>query len=184
MTEEVKRTKVCWSDDLSHDSEEDRERERLAQLERELAELKVKPTYSPEELEKLIGYIMKMTTLYDLREEDWNDEAKKGIEDWLMEPQDLILCVYFSGEKLRAANDFPFNLVYDLTYFIRAPDQIFKVETFHEEIVFGTFVDSVEANMIEILENVYAPYFFAVSTWPESKLLHLFSSLQDTIVFI
>ncbi|CAG9785840.1 unnamed protein product [Diatraea saccharalis] len=111
---------------------------------------------------------MRMTTLYDLRDEDWNDDAKKGIENWLMEPRALILCVYFRGEKLSASCDIPLFPVYDLTYFVRQPDYIFKVDTFHDEIVFGTFVDSVESNMIEILENVYAPYFFAITTWPDS----------------
>ncbi|RVE54736.1 hypothetical protein evm_000503 [Chilo suppressalis] len=166
--DKAKRPKVAWSDDLSHDSEEERERERLAQLERELAETPVKPTYSQEELKKLVGFIMRMTTLYDLRDEDWNEDAKQGIEEWLMEPRALILCVYFRGNKLTASCDIPLFPVFDLTYFTRQPDYIFKVDTFHDEIVFGTFVDSVESNMIQILENVYAPYFFAITTWPDS----------------
>lgn len=106
------------------------ERERLAQLERERAETPVKPTYSPEELEKLVSFIMRMTTLYDLRDEDWTDEARQGIEDWLMEPRALILSVYFRGEVLKATSDIPITPVYDLTYFIRQPDYIFKVILF------------------------------------------------------
>lgn len=116
---------------------------------------------------------MKMTTLYDLRDEDWTVEAKKGIEDWLMEPRALILSVFFKGDKLRATSDIPLAPVFDLTYFIRQPDYIFKIESFHDEIIFGTFVDSVESNMIQILENVYAPYFFAITTWPDSKYLEV-----------
>lgn len=140
-------------------------------MERELAEQTVKPVYEPEELNKLILYVMKMTTLYDLRDEDWNKEAKQGIEDWITDPRSLILCVYFKGDKLKAACDIPLSPVYDLTYFLRQPDQVFKVETFHDEVVFGTFVDSVESNLIQILELMYAPYFFAVTTWPDSKYL-------------
>lgn len=103
------------------------ERERLAQLERELAETPVKPTYSPEELDKLVSFIMSMTTLFDLRDEDWTDVAKQGVVDWLMEPRSLILSVYFKGEQLKATSDIPLSPVYDLTYFIRQPDFIFKV---------------------------------------------------------
>lgn len=149
------------------------ERERIAQLERELAETPIKPIYELEELQKLVGYIMSITTLYDLRDEDWNEEAKHDIEEWICEPRDLILCIYFKGHKLKAANDIPLSPVFDLTYFIRTPDFVFKADTFHDDIVFGTFVDSVESNMIKMLEFVYAPYFFAINTWPDSKYLPL-----------
>ncbi|XP_045494772.1 dynein axonemal heavy chain 2 [Colias croceus] len=176
--EERKRVKVTWSDDLSHNSEEERERERQAQLERELAQLPVKPVYEPEELQNLVSYIMDITTLYDLRDEDWNDETKAGIEDWITEPRALILCIYFKGDKLKAASDIPLSPVYDLMYFIRQPDFVFKAETFHDDIVFGTFVDSVESNMIKILECVYAPYFFAIRTWPDSVKSEFCSQLH------
>lgn len=112
---------------------------------------------------------MKITTLYDLRDEDWTEDVKLRIEEWILEPQDLILCIYFKGDKLKAINDIPLSPVYDLTYFLRSPDLVFKADTFHDEIVFGTFVDSVESNMIQMLECVYAPYFFAITTWPDSK---------------
>ncbi|KAJ0175845.1 hypothetical protein K1T71_009004 [Dendrolimus kikuchii] len=168
MADKRKRPKVAWSDDLSHDSEEDRERERIAQIERELAAMPVKPVYGPEELNTLIRYIMRITTLYDLRDEDWNDDVKHGIEEWLLEPKALILCIYFKGDKLKAACDIPISPVYDLTYFLRQPDFVFKAETFHDDIIFGTFIDSVEANLIQMLECVYGPYFFAITTWPDS----------------
>lgn len=125
--------------------------------------------YEEEEFQKLVNYIMKITTLYDLRQEDWNEDAIQGIEDWLLEPRDLILCIYFKGTQLKATSEVPLTPVYDLMYFIRPPDFVFKAETFHEDITFGTFVDSVEANLIQVLEMVYAPYFFAITTWPDSK---------------
>lgn len=145
------------------------ERLRQAELERLAAETPLKPTYKEEDLQKLIGYIMKMTVLYDLRDEDWNDAVKQTIADWLMEPRDLVLTIYFRADKLCAKNDFPFYPVYDLTYFLRTPDLIFNVETFHDDIVFGNFVDSIEVNMISMLEMVYAPFFFGINTWPDSK---------------
>lgn len=141
----------------------------MAELARQLALLPKKPVYAEEELEQLITYIMKFTTLFDLRDEDWTDETRQGIEDWLLEPRAPILCIYFRGDKLKATSDVPIAPVYDLTYFIRQLDFVFKAETFHEDIVFGTFVDSVESNMIAILEMVYAPYFFEITTWPDSK---------------
>ncbi|KAI5642765.1 dynein-1-beta heavy chain, flagellar inner arm I1 complex [Phthorimaea operculella] len=167
--EEVKaRVKAVFSDDLSRDSEEEREKQRIIDEERRLALLPKKPKYEPEELEKIVGYIMKMTTLFDLREEDWNDKAKQAIEDWILEPRDLILSIYFRGSRLTATPDIPISPVYDLSYFIRTPDFVFKAETFHDDIIFGTFVDSIESNMIQMLEYIYAPYFFAIDTWPDS----------------
>lgn len=44
-------------------------------MEKELAEQPVKPVYDPKELQQLVHFIKRMTTLYDLREEDWNKEA-------------------------------------------------------------------------------------------------------------
>ncbi|XP_050561707.1 dynein axonemal heavy chain 2 [Spodoptera frugiperda] len=165
----VKRPKIAWSDDLSHDSEEDRERERLAQLERELEQTREqKPIYDPEELEKLVDYVVRMTTIYDLRPEDWTPDTRQHIEDWFLEPKSLILCIYFKGECLRASHDIPLTPVYDLTYFIRPPDYVFKADTFHDDIVFGTFRDSIESNVINMMEHVYAPYFFAITAWPDS----------------
>lgn len=119
---------------------------------------------------------MRMTTLYDLREDDWTPASKKSIEDWILEPKSLILSIYFKGDKLKASSDIPITPVYDLTYFIRPPDFIFKADTFHDDIVFGTFVDSIESNVMNMLELVYAPYFFEVTTWPDSKYLYLWKS--------
>lgn len=110
-----------------------------------------------------------MTTLYDLRDEDWNQGTKDKIEEWILEPRSLMLCIFFRGEVLKASLDIPLAPVYDLMYFIRPPDYVFKVKTFHDDVIFGTFVYSVESNMIQVLESVFAPYFFAVTTWPESK---------------
>ncbi|KAG7305948.1 hypothetical protein JYU34_008511 [Plutella xylostella] len=173
-----KRRKVAWSDDLSHDSEEEREKERLAELERLAAETPLKPTYSEQQLAALVTYVMKMTTLYDLRDQDWNPDVTEVIENWLMDPKKLILTVCFKADKLSAQCDFPLIPVHDLTYFLRQPDFIFTVENFHEEVVFGTFVDSVEMNMISMLEIVYAPYFFAVTSWPDSVKSEFCSQLH------
>lgn len=134
-----------------------------------MAETPVKPIYEPEELEKLVGFIMKMTTLYDLRPEDWTENTKMSIEEWVLDPKSLVLCVYFRGDKLTAGHEIPLSPVYDLTFFLRPPDYVFKVESFYDEIVFGTFRDSIESNVIQVMEYVYAPYFFAVNAWPDSK---------------
>ena len=134
-----------------------------------MAETPVKPIYEPEELAKIVGYIMKLTVLYDLRPEDWADDVKMTIEDWVLEPKNTVLCIYFRGDRLSASHDIPKVPVYDLSFFLRPLDFVFKVESFHDEIVFGTFRDSIESNVIQVLEYVYAPYFFAVTAWPDSK---------------
>lgn len=112
---------------------------------------------------------MKMTILYDLRPEDWTESTKKVIGEWFLEPKSMVLCIYFKGDKLRAGHGIPETPVYDLTFFLRPTDFVFKAETFHDDVVFGTFRDSIESNVLQIMEYVYAPYFFAVTAWPDSK---------------
>lgn len=106
-----------------------------------------------------------------MRPEDWNTQTQARIEEWLLDPKALVLTIYFRGDHLKADMAFPLVPVFDLTYFLRPPDFVFTVDNFHDEVTFGTFVDSVEENVMNMLELVYAPYFFAVNAWPDSKYL-------------
>lgn len=129
-----------------------------------------KPSYLEDDLNKLVGFIKKMTTLYGLWEDDWNEECFTVIREFMMEPMHPIITIFFEDDKLTALLGIPTITVYDLTYFLREPDMIFTVDGFHDEVTFGTFVESVEGSLLKMLELVYAPVFFSVTNWPESIL--------------
>lgn len=129
-----------------------------------------KPVYTDEQLEKLIGFFKKMTTLYDLKESDWTEDNCLVIRNFIIEPSEMVLTVYFDDDNLQCLLDFPDTPFIDLTYFIREANDIFKIETFHDKITFGTVNSSVEGSLLSVLENVYAPFFFNNTTWPDSIL--------------
>lgn len=136
----------------------------------EETEKEVKPEYSDEDLEKLVGFIKSMTTLYDLREDDWTESIYEMIRQFILDPKEPLLTIYFDGDELCCLLDIPEETVVDLTYFLRENDDIFEVETFHDNIMFGTIHEDVEGSLLKIMENVYAPYFLDIETWPDSIL--------------
>ncbi|XP_017772767.1 PREDICTED: dynein-1-beta heavy chain, flagellar inner arm I1 complex [Nicrophorus vespilloides] len=145
----------------------------------EESEAEDRPQYTEEELGKLIGFVKGITTLYDLRETDWNQLNESGIVNFLMDPREQILCIYFDGDDLIATVEYP-NCVYeDLTYFIREPNEVFQVDTFHDNIIFGTVHSSIESTLLEVLENVYAPIFFKIKNWPENVKSDFCSHLHN-----
>lgn len=141
--------------------------------EHEVSEIEVeevaRPTYTDEELEKLIGFIKRMTTLYDLQESDWNELNYIVIRNFLMEPTETILTIYFNDDTLECFLDIPDVSFTDLTYFLREPNEIFKVETFHDKITFGTVNSRIEGSVLHLIECVFTPFFTKNSKWPDSK---------------
>lgn len=110
-----------------------------------------------------------MTTLYDLRADDWNEENYDMIKQFFLTTTQPLLTIYFNVEdKLTCSLGVPGCKVMDLTYFLRMPNQIFDVSTFFDEINFGTMNSNIEESMLSIIENVYAPVFFQSHHWPES----------------
>lgn len=133
-------------------------------------EEETRPIYTDEELQKLINFIKRMTTLYDLQESDWNDLNYIVIRNFILEPTELVLTVYFNDDTLECLLDFPDVVFTDLTYFIRDPHEIFKVETFHDKITFGTVNSRVEGSILHLLEFVFTPFFTRNNKWPDSIL--------------
>lgn len=111
-----------------------------------------------------------MTTLYDLRDTDWTELNDVVIRNFIMEPREIVLTIYFNNDTLECLLDFPDTVFTDLTYFIREPNDVFKVETFHDKIKFGTVNSRVEGSILHALENVFAPYFMHNTQWPDSIL--------------
>lgn len=134
-------------------------------------EKEVKAYYSDEDLNKLVNFIKNMTTLYDVREEDWREENFDVIREFLLNPKHPLLIVFFDGDVLCCVLDIPETAFVDLTYFLReTPDYIFEVETFHDNITFGTIHEDIEGSLLRIMLYVYAPYFLQIESWPDSIL--------------
>lgn len=66
---------------------------------------------------------------------------------------------------------FPEVPVYELMYFLRNPEEIFSTDNFHSKISFGNMNDQIEGNILLQIENIFAPTFFKVDTWPDSILI-------------
>lgn len=130
------------------------------------------PELSDEDLMKLIGYVKKMTTLYDLCDSDWNAYCDEQIRDFFMDITQPVLSIYFENEILKCNLGFPNDRVNDLMYFIRKPFEIFSPDNFHDNIHFGNVDDNIEGSLLKIVENIYAPIFFNITSLSESILFH------------
>lgn len=148
------------------------EKERLALAELAEIEAPEKPSYTNEELDKFVSFIQRITTLSNLQKSDWNDDCFEIIKEYLMEPKNIILCIYFHENILMASLNVPDVDFYDMTYFLRQqPDMIYSIDNFYDEIMFGTIIGSIEGSLLKTLEIVYAPILQSTNLLPNSILL-------------
>ncbi|XP_012280984.2 dynein heavy chain 2, axonemal [Orussus abietinus] len=111
-----------------------------------------------------------MTTLFNLKETDWNEECLSTMSEFLYQPEAIVICLYFDGDELVSELSFPMKPIHELTYFIKEPYEHLTVENFHENIVFGSINDHVESSILNIVEHLLAPIFFRIYSWPDSIL--------------
>ena len=115
-------------------------------------------------------FIKDFTTLSSLKEDNWNDQCISDIREFFYDPGILTLTIFFKDDILKTSLGFPTIPVYELSYFIREPDEIFTIDNFHSKILFGTINDQVEGNILTLMENIFAPIFFKIDFWPDSIL--------------
>lgn len=118
------------------------------------------PEYTEEDLSRLIDYIHKATTLFALNKQDWSADTDEVIRRWLMSTDELLLTIFYDGDILSACLDFPLSPVFDITYFMREPGEIFEVETIPDRIMFGNIHEDIEGTLLTILDKVFSPIFF------------------------
>lgn len=128
------------------------------------------PEYADHDLDTLISFFKSITTLYDLRETDWNESNEGAIRNYVLTPSETVLVLYFDEDDLKADFLFPKVPFVDLFYFIRKPGYVFQVETFHENAAFGNVHENVEWSILNVVENVFAPIALSVADWPDSIL--------------
>ncbi|XP_031774002.1 uncharacterized protein LOC116414824 [Apis florea] len=120
-----------------------------------------------------------MTTLSGLKETHWTYFCEMTIREFFLNPNFTIMCAFFAHNRLVVTLALPLILVDELTYFIREPRQVLRAETFRNDILFGTVNDRPEYYVLSVVENVLAPIFLKVETWPDSILLNSRSNSQN-----
>ncbi|XP_011645673.1 dynein heavy chain 2, axonemal-like [Pogonomyrmex barbatus] len=133
-------------------------------------EVDIRPVYEPDELNELIQCVKDMTTLSGLTDDDWTWKCDMDIREFFHEPSIPVLCIYHVNGSLTTEFSFPTVPVHELTYFVRQPNEILHPENFHERILFGSMNDRIESHILSVIQNVFAPIFFAIETWPDSIL--------------
>ncbi|KAG6795133.1 hypothetical protein HZU73_09583 [Apis mellifera caucasica] len=123
-----------------------------------------------------------MTTLSGLKEGHWTYFCEMTIREFFLNPNFTTMCIFFSHNRLVVTLSFPLILVNEFTYFIREPREVLRAETFRNDILFGTVNDKPEYYVLSIVENVLAPIFLKVETWPDSILL-INPCVQSTKLF-
>lgn len=112
-----------------------------------------------------------MTTLSNIAESDFFFYHVSTIRDFILNPNINVLTVYLVRKKLKVSLGFPVFPARQLNYFIREPQEILKPDTFRERILFGSVNSKVESHVLSLVQNVLAPIFLPIETWPDSILL-------------
>ncbi|KAG5343722.1 DYH2 protein, partial [Acromyrmex charruanus] len=148
------------------DAESSDEAERL-----EVEEVELRQAYRTDDLNELVQCVKDMTTLRGLTDDDWTWKCDMDIREFFQELSIPTLCIYHVNGSLTTEFSFPTVPVRELTYFVRQPNEIFYPENFRERILFGSMNCKVENYILDIIQNMFAPIFFAIETWPDSILL-------------
>ncbi|XP_025268325.1 dynein heavy chain 2, axonemal-like [Camponotus floridanus] len=155
------------------DAESSDEAERRSEEEEDMDELL--PMYKTDELNELIRCVKDMTTLRGLTDSDWTWKCDMDIREFFHDPSIPVLCVYHVDDDLTTEFSFPMVPVHELTYFVRQPNEILYPGNFRERILFGSLNDKVESHILDVIQNVFAPIFFTIETWPDNRELRNFN---------
>lgn len=90
------------------------------------------------------------------------------IREFFLNPNFTTLTIYYLYNRLAASLSFPIVPVYELTYFIREPQEILRADTFRDRVLFGSVNDKVEQHVLSVVQNVLSPIFLKIETWPDS----------------
>ncbi|KOC70969.1 Dynein-1-beta heavy chain, flagellar inner arm I1 complex [Habropoda laboriosa] len=124
-----------------------------------------------------------MTTLSGLDEGDWHYYSEITIREFFDNPNYTTLTVYYVNNLLTVSLYFPIIPVHELTYFVREPQEILRAETFRDRVLFGTMNSKVESHVLTVTQNVLAPIFLEIETWPDNTCVKAdFYANMDTFL--
>lgn len=142
-----------------------------------------KPDYSADELSSLVGFIRRIVLLYGIREADWNDTCEAIAKQWLLDSAQLMLTVYVDpSQRLTADLSYPESAVFEIVYFMREPNHIFRADSFHDDVTFGQIDGDVDGAFLLLIEKIYAPYFFQKTDWSVTNRTEFLSALHTFLV--
>ncbi|KAK2576895.1 hypothetical protein KPH14_005520 [Odynerus spinipes] len=121
-----------------------------------------------------VHHVKGMTTLSGLSKKDWTYQCHLIIREFFENLKQPVLCIYYLDNVLTASLSFPSKAVHELCYFVREPNEIFRLENFHDSVAFGSFNGKAEAYILNVIQNALAPIFFKIKSWPDSILPPLF----------
>lgn len=144
-----------------------------------------KPEYTSTELANFVSAIKKMVILKHIREADWHIDCENIIHMWLTNTDHLMLSFYLSHDKrhIMAILPFPNEKVVDVFYFSREPNQIFTLDGFHDEVIFGRTYD-IDRQMLITIEHLYAPILFTSLNGSESVQAKFKKSIYEFLAKI
>lgn len=119
-----------------------------------------------------------MTTLSGLTDFHWTRRHDVFITEFFQDPSIPILSIYKLNSIIEMEFSFPTTYVREVTYFIRRPNEIFKLDTFRENVLFGSMNSKVANYILNLMQNVFTPIFFTIEHWPDSILLRFSLSLS------
>lgn len=149
----------------------------------EVAPEAIRPEYQPGELSQLVNYLKDMVVLFDLRPCDWNAECLNIVERWFLEHHHPLLFIFYTPDNvLTASLATPLIPYHDATYFLRQPNEIFQVATFHDTIQYGTIHDPDESLLV-LMEAIYAPHFFNKPLdWSERVRVSFLEAIDNFLI--
>lgn len=142
------------------------------------------PEYNDEDLNKLVASVQQMTILYAIDQNDWNSTCIDVIKNWLLNVNELMLTICYDDDALTACLGFPTKPVYDITYFLRMPNQVFTVDEFHDNVSFGTIHEDIDGTLLAILAKMYAPIFFTSKTFGQGDVGTLCSEVHSFLSYL
>lgn len=142
------------------------------------------PEYTESDLTRLVNYIHKATTLFALNQRDWTDETDDTIRRWLMSTDEIMLTIFYDGDILSACLAFPLAPVFDITYFMREPGEIFEADTIPDRIMFGNIHEDIEGSLLTILDKVFSPIFFSTTNLSDNVKGQFCGALNNFLAFL
>nr|XP_011312997.1 PREDICTED: uncharacterized protein LOC105272527 [Fopius arisanus] len=136
--------------------------------------------YDALELQQILDHMKNATIIGGIDNMDWNDETLAIMKEFIEIPTETIITIYFRGNILEAKLNFPATPVYEMTYFIRRSSHVLNSGNFHELIIFGTYNDTVEANVQTLVDILLSPIFFRTMNWPDSSKIGPSTQLVET----
>ncbi|XP_069502374.1 dynein axonemal heavy chain 2 [Ambystoma mexicanum] len=141
-----------------------------------------------EEYVDLKPNIKQLVSLSDMKDEVWTAEHDMIMDRFLENVTEKLLAVYKDPhEGLKVELSMPTQNVDQIMYFIRKENAKLRPDNLVDTLQFGSVRGGYTEALLRLMNGIYAPHIFTITTWPESirnhfsAQMHRFlASLTDT----